>query len=902
MSGIKSLSAKLIVAVVTSLALTLTLAFAFFLRMEREQFHAAMMSETGQISSIVLASLDGAMMANDRGRTVELMRTLSMTNGVDRLMIVNKKGIIALSPSKEEWGEDFSVPGGACIKCHEGQRPLGQAVFAWKKADGVEVFRNLIPILNKEHCRSCHRERFLGILVSDIKTTGMKAHEASQIRRFAFIALVIFTIITACLMMVVSLVINRPIKELVHGTKEMAKGNYDFRIAHHPRDELGGLAQSFNQMAEKIDHARSILERWNVSLEEEVERRTEDLTFSNQQLEKEKNLNESISRSIVEGVLAIDREGCIILANAAVASIFGQEEISLPGMPVADLMKLSWGRFGNGEKAEGLLVRSGEGADGVLGEIEQIQPHRRMFKVSRSRIKGPREDDRGWVYSFHDISREKEIDEIKTNLVAMVSHELRTPLTAIKGALSLIAGGRLAEGRERQEFEHIALTNTDRLIELISNLLDLSRIESGSIFYEYGSFRLKPLLERCIASVSTFADRNSVRIVTTVDPEVDEINGDASKIEQVMVNLLSNAVKFSPGGGEVHITAASFWDEFLIGVSDRGIGIPPEERSKIFDKFYQVDMTPVRKIGGSGLGLAISKAIVESHGGRIWVESELNHGSKFFFTLPKARARQAEKAGPLLPDRKPAEERIAQRILVVEDEEAVRKIITRHLEEKGFEVLQAGSAREALDLARTRRPDCITVDVLLPDISGLDLTAVLKSDPATKRIPVIFITLLEGEKVRGMDLGAAGYFTKPVAYGEVVGKIESLIGRAAGSGGPCILLADDEPDVIRPLGTYLAKKGYDVKYAFSGAAALEMARRERPAILILDLRMPEMTGYEVLRKFKDDPDLALIPIIVVTASESDRSRSEVIRLGAAAYLRKPIYPENLFLEIEKIIQ
>lgn len=900
---VRSLSTKLILAVVITITVTLSVGVAYFMKIERNQFKETMMSETGQISTMVLASLDRSMMENDSGRTVELLKTLSSTKGVDHLTIVNSRGIVALSSMEDEEGESLDIEGGLCTVCHEGEKPKRQLVFNHINSEGEEVFRNLIPILNRVECQSCHKGRLLGILISDIGAETLKIHEASQIQRFILLAIVIFLVITLLLWTVVNFIIRRPIKALIKGTKEMARGNYNYRLAEASNDELGYLAHSFNEMAVKVDKSRAILEKWNVSLEEEVERRTEELRISAQKLEEEKTRTESIIHSVVEGVLSVSRDGTIMLASQPAADIFGCSEAALLGRSLNAVIRESAHRFQNFDAIMNFFRIKKESTEGYLGEIEQIQPQRRTYKLSRSRMKGRKGGHRGWVFSFHDITREKEIDEIKTNLVAMVSHELRTPLTAIKGALALIVEGKLIDDEESREFKQIALTNTDRLIELINNLLDLSKIESGSIFYEHGNFYLDLLMKRSIEAVSAFAERNRVTFVLDIQESIKEVRGDASKIEQVIINLLSNAVKFSPEGGEVHLSVEDAGIEYIIKVADKGIGISPQEQKKIFDKFYQVDMTSVRHIGGSGLGLSICRAIVEGHEGRIWVESEPGKGSSFYFSLPKEMA--AEEPAEIRAPRRSAAaaDLIPHSVLVVEDEDAVRRVLTKYLEEKGFEVLQAANAKEALRLARVNRPDCITVDVMLPDFDGFDLTAILKSDPKTRKIPVIFLTVVEGEgKARGLNLGAEAYFTKPVEYGEVVEKIESTLAELSeGKHGGKILLVDDEPDVISPISTYLDKRGYRTRCATSGQEALELIEQEVPDLLVLDLRMPGMSGYELIRKMKNKPKLALVPIIVITASEEEKSRKEVMGMGATAYFRKPLYPEVLWEEIKRII-
>jgi PAS domain S-box-containing protein len=899
MSMLKSLPAKVIFAMLAITAVTLVLGFSFFLRIEREEYTTAMKKGTAQVSVEILASLDRSMLENDSRRTVEIMRTLSSANGIEHLMIVNPKGIVALSPHESERGRALSSPPDLCTVCHRGPARDGNLVFAYNQASGGEVFRNIIPIIGRDECQSCHRgERFLGLLVSDIDAGPFRAHLTSQIRRFASIALVIFATITLALSILVHRLIRQPIGDLMKGTVEMARGNYGHRIADGSRDELGLLAESFNQMADKVRQSRGILERWNVTLEDEVGKRTEELRRSNRELEERKNLTESVVRSVAEGILAVDHDGKIIQTNGVIGRLFGLDESSLTGLALSDLVRGSAGRFENPDEVAAFLTSTETNAP-ERAEVRQVSPVRRMFRVSRSRVFAGRED-RGSVFSFHDMTREKEIDDIKTNLVAMVSHELRTPLTAIKGALSLMSDGNLVGPRERDEFQAIALTNTDRLIELINNILDLARIESKSISYERASFSIEPLLHRAVESVAGFARRSGNVVVVDVDKDIGEMTGDAFKIEQVVINLLTNAIKFSPTGGEVRVVARVVGNTHEISVADRGMGIPQEALDKIFEKFYQVDMSAIRKIGGSGLGLSICKAIVEGHGGKIRVESEPGRGSVFTFSVPRVVEYVSTEARPDEPVVSAAVS--ARRILVVEDDPAVRKVLVRFLEGRGFGVIQAGSAREALDLARMVRPDCITVDVMLPDLDGFDLTAILKSDPRTRDIPVVFITVMDGVgRARGLDLGAVAYFNKPVEYEAVAARIEVILGGEAPPPKGRVLLVNGEVEGLRSLGGFLETKRLAVEYSSSGPEALEILRLHRPTVVILDTALQGKTGFDLIGALRRDPGLSNLPLILLTQRSGGPVTTSPFDFGAAVCLEKPVLPEELWHEIEKVI-
>ncbi len=680
---LKSVSLKLIKTVLLTVAVTLALGVTYFFYVERREYTDTLRNEAFQDSSIIMTSLEHAMTDNlnnhgagrDTHHTQDIMKTLAGTNLVHSLLITDPTGQIDIASEPSLQGTFFSTGGAICLRCHTQTPRPRQLVDSYRQANGEEVLRSVIPIFNKPGCDTCHQERVLGLMVNDLHTDNMRTHARLQSRRFIFLALAIFSVITFSLVLQVNRIIRKPVQALVRAHQALAGGDYKANVSLQPDDEMGYLAESFNQMADRIKDSHAALERWNLALEEQVARRTAELSATNQLLSKEKRHSESMARSIVEGVLSVDSDGKIDMLNIPVTKILGRSDVQAAGMPLEEAVKAAASQFNRPGEFEDLILEKGKKTDGYLGIIEQIQPERRTFKVSGNRIVGPEGEDSGRVFTFHDITREREIDEIKTNLLAMVSHELRTPLTSIKGAITLLAEGRVNE-IEKKEFLTIALANTERLVDLINNLLDLGKIESGRVFYDHGTFFIRPMLEESLQEVSAVAARHGVNVVLDVPETIGDATGDASKIEQVVVNLISNAIKFSPGGKEIRVSVEQGRGEYTFTVIDHGIGIPDGEKTRIFDKFYQVDMSSVRSTGGSGLGLTISKAIIEGHGGRIWVEDTPGGGSTFRFTLPREMAAQVahrESAAPEVV----SGHRIAQRVLVVEDEEAVRKILSR---------------------------------------------------------------------------------------------------------------------------------------------------------------------------------------------------------------------------------
>jgi CheY-like chemotaxis protein len=371
---------------------------------------------------------------------------------------------------------------------------------------------------------------------------------------------------------------------------------------------------------------------------------------------------------------------------------------------------------------------------------------------------------------------------MKTNFVSTVSHELRTPLTSIKGALNLLLDGHIEDRDTMREFLKIAEQNTDRLIALISSLLDLSRMESGRVGMRFGRLDMNQLTASVIKSTSVLAKQSGVNIESACDEDAALVLGDRDRIEQVLVNLIGNAIKFSEPGSKVRVLTDISEDEVRLAVEDEGVGIPKDKLEKVFDRFYQVDMSATRRIGGTGLGLTICKAIVKEHGGRIWAESPATpdgRGARFVMSLPKGDLPTRDSSElvkqALLKEGPIKEGGGGKTVLVVDDDPGILKIHKRAFEQEGYHVLTAMTGKDALRLAREKRPGFIFLDVLLPDLDGFDVASILRSDPETRDTPIVFTTVLGEEgREKGLNLGS-GYITKPFNEEQLISAVRRII-------------------------------------------------------------------------------------------------------------------------------
>jgi PAS domain S-box-containing protein len=474
-----------------------------------------------------------------------------------------------------------------------------------------------------------------------------------------------------------------------------------------------------------------------------------------------------------------------------------------------------------------------------------------------------------------------EANRAKSTFLAQMSHELRTPLNAIIGYSELLQEEAEAEGR--QEFVPDLRKIVDagnHLLTLINDVLDLSKIEAGKMELCVEPFELAPLVGSVVSTIAPLADKNANTLEVSCPAQVGVVRSDPTRVRQVLFNLLSNACKFtSRGKVSLEVTRATVdgADWVTLTVRDTGRGIKAAELGKIFQPFVQGDASTTRQYGGTGLGLAISQRFCRMMGGEITVESEWGKGSTFTVRLPAEPGRRpaapaapttAAPAAPAAARREPAG---SNPVLVVDDDMAVRDLLQRFLTKEGFQVLTASSGEEGLQLAKQLRPSAITLDVLMPGMDGWSVLTSLKADPETSDIPVIMLTILDNKNL-GHSLGATDYLTKPLDRARLAALLRKYQDHPAGRE---ILLVEDEADTREMLRRSLEKGGWTVTEAANGRAALEEIARKPPGLILLDLMMPEMDGFEMLEELRARPEWRSIPVVVITAkelSEEDRLR------------------------------
>jgi PAS domain S-box-containing protein len=498
----------------------------------------------------------------------------------------------------------------------------------------------------------------------------------------------------------------------------------------------------------------------------------------------------------------------------------------------------------------------------------------------------------------------KKLDQMKDDFLSTISHELRTPLTSIRSFSEILLQYDEETPETRREFLEIIAVESERLTRLINDFLDLSKIEAGRMLYEDDVVSLEEIIGDVVKSQSQLLRQKSLELKLDISTELPFIFADRDRIQQVMTNLLGNAIKFSFEGGEIRIRADRFegkrsgegTDWLKVSISDKGIGIDPKDFEIIFDKFCQVTSDTIKeKPKGTGLGLPICRQIVCHYGGNIWVESDKGVGSTFSFTLPGISNTPKDIAEPDLPEAEAIGWR-GKTILVVDDNANIRKLLRYQLQRRGYTILEACDGNEVLEQARNTHIDLITLDLIMPAMNGYDLLGLIREDPKTKDVPVLIISMVE-DKRKGILLGANEYLVKPFRADELAKKVQTLLGDEKRS----ILVVDDEPAVLETLRMQLEQRGHPVDVACDGEEAVQFLKRQTPDLVILDVVMPKMNGYQLLRWIRNQPQTRHLPVIVLSAYKLSDGQSEFPSLGIDAYIEKSEGLSSLFEKIDSTL-
>jgi PAS domain S-box-containing protein len=734
---------------------------------------------------------------------------------------------------------------------------------------------------------------------------------ASGLRNL-FISIGVMTLLAMAGAIIITRSIVRPLHALHKGTEMITQGNFAYKVGTGAKDEIGQLSRAFDQMTQSLSTSMTSIDRLN----KEINERKHAEAASR---ESEDKFAKAFHGSPAMISITTLKDGKFIEVNDSFNLVTGYTREEVTGRTTNEL-----GLWAKTEERNHMLQ--------ILKEHGAVRGEEFEFRIKSGKL-------RTWLFSAEQISisnepclitmaiditerkemekqleqhteelqaaneKLQELDKMKDSFLSTVSHELRTPLTSIKSFAEILL--TYDEDKETQrEFLTIINQESDRLTKLINNFLDLSKIEAGRMQWEDKEQSLIPIVQNAINITQALAKEQNLTVEFNASENLPVVSCDRDRLVQVVTNLLSNSIKFTPKGGKITVGIKAVEinksngnpGTIVVSIADNGIGIAPENHELVFEKFKQVGDTLTDKPKGTGLGLPICKEIIEHYGGKIWVESELGKGSIFSFSLPIVPPAEVKAPIPEVEEILIEKTQKGKLILVVDDEPNIRQFLTHELTKRGYSVITASNGMEALALTRERHPDLITLDIQMPDINGFDVTTLLKNDEETKDIPILILSVIE-DRDKAYKLGANDCMTKPFDNEELVSRINRLLIGTKKT----ILVVDDDKSLVKSVKYHLEHKGYSTYVAYDGKQAMEMVASHRPDLIVLDIIMPNMDGYEVIKALKSNPETANIRIVLVTGIEIDGGRVKALSIGATEYVPKSGDFNRLYEAIDNIL-
>jgi len=585
------------------------------------------------------------------------------------------------------------------------------------------------------------------------------------------------------------------------------------------------------------------------------------------------------------------------------------------------------------QRAENLTRELQEKNELLLSQNEELKSQGEELMALNEELKAQTEELAAQKKALEEKTQQvEEANRLKSEFLSNMSHELRTPLNAILGMAKLQKTGVGGEINEKQrDYLEIIERSGQNLLALINDVLDLSKIEAGKVEVIWSKVVLKEFIDELLKSMRMLAEEKGLALKSVFKGKVDYIVTDQEKLRQILLNLLSNAIKFTEKG-EVTVIIEEKDGDVLISVKDTGIGIPEEALDYIFDAFRQVDGSTTRKYGGTGLGLSIVKKLVELLGGEIKVKSKLNQGSTFTVILPKEPISKEkldkdwkEKLRAALSTEETPESalphtRIKKQVLIVDDDPIVTRELSVLLKDENYDLSFAFTGEKGLEFIKKIRPDVVILDLKMPEMDGFTVLKMLQQDEQVKDTPVIVLSamdLTEEEKSRltpnvkaallkgHIDKASLINIIRQILYPEaetekVAAKVPpEFSSEAVPSVSPKLLIVEDNPDNLFLLKEALKDTNYVIYTAENGAQAIEQAQKVKPDLIVMDMLMPIMDGYETTQRLRKMPAFKDVPIIALTARAMRGDRERVLEAGCNDYLAKPIDPFVLRKKIEE---
>ncbi|HEY4739921.1 MAG TPA: CHASE3 domain-containing protein [Candidatus Acidoferrales bacterium] len=638
--------------------------------------------------------------------------------------------------------------------------------------------------------------------------------------------------------------------------------------------------------------------------------------LAEEETKRQKELLQLILESIADGVVVADSNGKFLLFNAAAEQVLG--------IGATDTTPDQWSDQYGSYLPDGVtvyppselpLVRAMRGES--FSEVEVFirnakVPDGRLISITGGPLRGEDGILRGGVIGFRDITMQKNAqaallrakeeaersNRFKDQFLSTMSHELRTPLNAVLGFSDLLSEARYGPLNERQlrYVTHIH-TGGQHLLRLINDILDLSKIEAGRLELAIENVPVERTLREVLDAVRPLAEKKSHTLTCEAESSLG-VRADGTRLKQILINLVGNAIKFTPYGGHIKVAGHLVDGTVRLEVSDNGPGIPPEEKKRIFEAFYRLRQSGITQ-EGTGLGLAITQRLVELHGSELGLESQPGHGSCFYFSLPFVQAYSAVPASAIESRER---EGGIPRIFIIEDDSAAAQLIQSQLASSGYEALLCEELSRVVEIAAELQPDAITLDLLMKPTNGWELLLQLKNEPRTANIPVIVISIVD-QPALGTTLGADEYLVKPVDQSALLAAIERCLAAKEGLRlARPVLVVEDDSATREVLTELLSSQGYATATASDGAQARAWMNDSLPAFVILDLMLPNVSGFELLSEWRGSPRTADLPVFVLTSKDLTREEERYLRTHAESLSRKQEYwQQSLTKEIRRVL-